>query len=79
MIPGHRQALQKALQRWQFFAPCPGANVTIIDSGLGMWSGASGYADIDAAVAQQMPVNGQCYIYSITKTFTAVCIAAELY
>ena len=65
------QRLQKALDRWQLFAPYLGTTVTVMDSRLGSWSGASGYADGDAMTP--MPVNAPCYIYSITKTFTAIC------
>ncbi|CAN5180205.1 serine hydrolase domain-containing protein [soil metagenome] len=67
-----QHALQRQLNRWQFFAPCPGANVTIIDSLRGTWHGASGHADIDTLAA--MTPNASSYIYSITKTFTAVRI-----
>ncbi|MEL7086188.1 MAG: serine hydrolase domain-containing protein [Cyanobacteria bacterium P01_A01_bin.3] len=63
--------LQKALDRWRLFAPFVGTTVTVMDSRLGSWSGASGYADVD--LMAPMPVNAPCYIYSITKTFTAIC------
>ena len=61
--------LQSALDTWQLFAPCLGANVTIDDSLYGVWQGASGYRDVDRT---RMPRHAQSYIYSITKTFTAV-------
>ena len=64
--------LQKQLDRWQLFAPCLGANVTVIDSVHGKWNAASGYADPDTKAL--MKVGGRFYIYSITKTFTAVRI-----
>ncbi|MBS0307841.1 MAG: beta-lactamase family protein [Proteobacteria bacterium] len=72
MSPDLQQALQKQLSRWQFFAPCPGANASVIDAGAGRWDGASGYADIDSM--QPMMPEACCYIYSITKTFTAVLV-----
>jgi D-alanyl-D-alanine carboxypeptidase len=62
--------LQATLDRWQLFAPSLGANVTIGDARYGVWHGASGYADADTKTP--MPVSAKCYIYSITKTFTAV-------
>jgi D-alanyl-D-alanine carboxypeptidase len=61
--------LQNALDTWQLFAPCLGANVTIDDSLYGIWHGASGYRDVGRT---PMPRHAQSYIYSITKTFTAV-------
>ena len=61
--------LQKALDTWQLFAPCLGANVTVDDSLHGSWHGASGFRDVDRT---PMPRHAQSYIYSITKTFTAV-------
>jgi D-alanyl-D-alanine carboxypeptidase len=66
------QALQTQLDRWQLFAPCLGANVTIADSLLGVWDAASGYREPDTKAP--MPVGGQFYVYSITKTFTAIRI-----
>lgn len=63
-------ALQQQLERWQLFAPCLGANATVAVSGLGRWNGASGLADADTK--DPMPVDGSFYIYSITKTFTAI-------
>lgn len=64
------QRLQRQLERWQCFAPCPGANVSIFDARLGHWHGAAGYADVDSMRA--MPTEAASYIYSISKTFTAV-------
>jgi D-alanyl-D-alanine carboxypeptidase len=64
------RALQAALDRWQLFAPCLGANVSIDDGLHGAWHGASGYRDADTKTP--MPLHAQSYIYSITKTFTAV-------
>lgn len=45
-----QSSLQDVLDRWIHFAPCPGANLTIIDSKFGMWSGSTGYADVDSLV-----------------------------
>ena len=67
-----QQTLQRQIDRWQLFAPCPGTTVTILDSVLGSWHGASGYADADTM--KPMPIGARCYIYSITKTFTAIRI-----
>jgi len=66
------QGLQHELDRWQLFAPCPGANVTIVAPRLGTWNAASGYADADTKAP--MPAGGLFHTYSITKTFTAVRI-----
>ena len=64
------RALQSTLDRWQLFSPCLGANVTIEDSLRGNWTGASGYADVETKTP--MPLGAKFYIYSITKSFTAV-------
>ncbi len=64
------RALQNALDRWQLFSPCLGANVTIEDSLRGHWTGASGHADVETK--SPMPPGAKFYIYSITKSFTAV-------
>ena len=66
------QTLQNQLDRWQLFAPCLGTNVTVIDSTHGTWNATSGYADPDTKAPLQ--AGGGFYIYSITKTFTAVRI-----
>jgi D-alanyl-D-alanine carboxypeptidase len=65
-----QEALQSQLNRWQHFAPCPGTNVTIIDSGRRLWNGASGCRNVDTD--EVMNPDSSCYVYSITKTFTAV-------
>ena len=62
--------LQERLDRWLLFAPCLGITVTLDDGKYGRWQGASGYAEVESLTP--MLVNGRCYIYSITKTFTAV-------
>ncbi|MGZ5819046.1 MAG: serine hydrolase domain-containing protein [Burkholderiaceae bacterium] len=67
-----QRALQGQLNRWQFFGPCPGTNMSIVDSVLGSWSGSSGCANVDTTEA--MRPHALCYIYSITKTFTAIRI-----
>jgi D-alanyl-D-alanine carboxypeptidase len=64
------QALQAQLDRWQLFSPCLSANVTVDDSVFGTWDAASGYRDPDTRAP--MPVGGSFYVYSITKTFTAI-------
>jgi len=63
-------ALQRQLDRWQLFAPCLGTNVTVVDPLHGTWNAASGYMDPDTKAPMQ--ASGRFYIYSITKTFTAV-------
>ena len=65
--------LQSALDYWQRFAPCLGANITVL-YGRGttqVWHGASGYADTDEAV--MMPCQDG-YVFSVGKTFTAVLV-----
>ncbi len=64
------KALQEQLNQSLLFASCLGINVTINDDKNGFWSSASGY--IDPGTKAPLPVDGQFYIYSITKTFTAV-------
>lgn len=63
-------ALQQTLTRWQYFAPCLGTNLSLIDAASGSWQGASGWQAFEPE--QTMPVDVPCYIYSITKVFTAV-------
>jgi D-alanyl-D-alanine carboxypeptidase len=70
MITAIENALQSQLERSLLFTPCLGINVTINDEQKGLWNGASGFIDPDTKSA--MPVNSRFYIYSITKTFTAV-------
>jgi D-alanyl-D-alanine carboxypeptidase len=65
-------ALQAAMDRWQLFCPCLGANATLEHSRLGRWDGAAGYRDPDTRAP--MAVDGRFYVYSITKTFTAICV-----
>ncbi|MEH6549900.1 MAG: serine hydrolase domain-containing protein [Pseudomonadales bacterium] len=64
--------LEATLQYWQNFAPCLGANVAIYDARHGYWDSASGYAEPNS---EEKLASGECfYIYSITKTFTAVVV-----
>lgn len=64
--------LHKTLESWQYFAPCLGTNVTICDSINGYWSSASGLRTINPN--QSLEPNELFYIYSITKTFTAIVV-----
>lgn len=70
MNNGLSQALQDQLNLWQLFAPCLGANATVIDSAFGTWSAARGFAEVKTKAL--MPIGGLFYVYSITKTFTAI-------
>ncbi|MBN4080507.1 beta-lactamase family protein [Beggiatoa alba] len=62
----------KTIESWQYFAPCLGANITIYDSINGYWSSASGLRAINPN--QSLEPNELFYIYSITKTFTAIVV-----
>ncbi len=64
--------LQKILIDWQYFAPCLGANLTVYDSKYGYLNFSSGYASINPE--KVLSEESQCYIYSITKTFTAILL-----
>lgn len=64
--------LQKTLDSWQHFAPCLGANVTVYESTNGYWSSASGLKAINPS--QALKPNEPFYIYSITKSFTAIVV-----
>ena len=64
--------LQTIANTWQYFAPCLGANITLYDSRYGYWSGASGYRSIDPY--EPLTPHELFYIYSITKTVTAVVV-----
>lgn len=66
------EALQRTLDSWRKVSPCLGCNVTLVDSGGHCWHGASGYRRLDREEALS-PLS-KCYIYSITKVFTAVRI-----
>ncbi|MBD2784509.1 beta-lactamase family protein [Xenorhabdus sp. DI] len=65
-------ALQQALECWQRAAPCLGSNVSVMDAEGNHWHGASGYVRPDANERLQ-PLR-MCYVYSITKVFTAIRI-----
>ncbi len=67
-----KNALQNQLDQSLLFAPCLGINVTLKDEKHGYWTAASGFAELDTRTP--MPIDGQFYIYSITKTFTSVAI-----
>lgn len=64
--------LQKIITDWQYFAPCLGTNITIYDSLHGYSNFASGYKSINPE--QPLVQNDLFYIYSITKTFTAIVV-----
>lgn len=64
--------LQKALENWQYFSPCLGASVTISDSKNGLWDSACGFSKLNPN--QALEPNERFYIYSITKTFTAIVV-----
>lgn len=64
--------LHKTLESWQYFAPCLGANVTIYDPINGYWNSASGFRAINPN--RPLEANEPFYIYSITKTFTAIVV-----
>ena len=65
-------SLQHALERWQRFAPCAGTNVSVHDAARGAWHGASGLAEVDTG--EPMRPGARAYVYSITKSFTAVLV-----
>jgi len=67
-----KKQLQKQLDESLLFTPCLGVNVTISDEKYGLWTGSSEFLELTKRIP--MPTNSQFYIYSITKTFTAVCI-----
>jgi len=64
--------LHETLEDWQYFSPCLGANVTICDSKNGFWNSASGYSKLNPN--QLLESDEKFYIYSITKTFTAIIV-----
>lgn len=68
----HKKALQHALDRWQKVSPCLGCNVSLMDSQGNYWHGASGYTRLD--MDNPLVPLRKCYIYSITKVFTAIRI-----
>ena len=64
--------LQKIIDDWQYFAPCLGANITVYDSNYGYTNFSSGLKSINPE--KQLTSQEQFYIYSITKTFTAILV-----
>lgn len=72
MIHPHAAELQDTIGLWQHFAPCLGANVTVSDTVNGYWSSASGFKALNPN--QPLEANESFYIYSITKTFTAIVV-----
>ncbi|MUL35906.1 serine hydrolase domain-containing protein [Gloeocapsopsis dulcis] len=72
MNPSFETVLQKQLDESLLFTPCLGINVTIHNEKYGFWTGSSGF--LEPKTRTPMPIDGQFYIYSITKTFTAVCL-----
>lgn len=72
MNPELKNVLQTQLERSLRFTGCLGVNVAINDEKHGFWLGSAGFSDIDAT--KNLDVNQLFYIYSITKTFTSVCL-----
>ena len=66
------QELQKIIDDWQCFAPYLGTNITIYDSNYGYSDYTSGYKSINPE--QLLKSKELFYIYSITKTFTAILV-----
>ena len=67
-----KNALQKQLDQSLLFAPCLGVNITLKDEKHGGWKAASGFSE--QKTRTPISVDGQFYIYSITKTFTSIAI-----
>lgn len=67
-----KDALQAQLNKSLRFTSCLGVNVAINDEKHGFWLGSAGFSDIDAT--KNLDINQLFYIYSITKTFTSVCL-----
>jgi D-alanyl-D-alanine carboxypeptidase len=63
---------KKIIDDWQYFSPCLGSNMTVYDSNYGYSNYASGYKSINPE--QQLESKELFYIYSITKTFTAIMV-----
>lgn len=72
MKPALKNALQDQLDQSLLFAPCLGINVTIKDEKHGCWTAASGFSE--PKTKTPISIDEQFYIYSITKTFTSICI-----
>ena len=69
--PQHKE-LQETLNYWFNFAPCLGTNISLYDKQHGYWHAACGHSQIQPSTP--LEANERCYIYSITKTFTAIAI-----
>ncbi len=67
-----KDALQTQLNQSLRFTNCLGVNVAINDEKHGFWLGSAGFTDINAQ--NKLDINQLFYIYSITKTFTSVCL-----
>lgn len=65
-----QQALQNTFDRWHLAAPCFGANLSVDHAALSRCDLATGLCDPDQHTP--MPALAPSYIYSITKTFTAI-------
>ncbi|VAW71495.1 Beta-lactamase class C-like and penicillin binding proteins (PBPs) superfamily [hydrothermal vent metagenome] len=72
MIHPYTDKLEHTIELWQHFAPCLGANVTVSDSINGVWSSACGFKSLNPS--QPLESNESFYLYSITKTFTAIVV-----
>ena len=66
------EKLQGVLDSWREFSDCLGVNLSVLDSERGNWSLASGFTTLRPE--NTMPPNAPCFIYSITKTFSAVAV-----
>lgn len=72
MRPDYTEALQAQLEESCLFTPMLGVNVALWDEHLGSWTGSCGYKN--PKTKERLGVNEIVYIYSITKTFTAVAV-----
>lgn len=72
MNSDYSETLQKQLEQSFLFAPFLGINLTIFAEKLGEWHGTAGYQNPQTREA--LDLHRIFYIYSITKTFTAVVI-----
>jgi len=66
------QVLQRALDRLVGASGGLGATAAVRCEGLGSWTGASGWLDLERKTA--LPADARFPIYSITKTVIAVCV-----
>lgn len=65
-----KELLKSIVEDWIHFAPCLGVNISLLDSELGSWHGAAGYRSLHPKT--EIQANEAFYIYSITKSFTAL-------